>query len=54
MVDCKAKSFIFKIPPGTNLGEVRNSIQEITGDDSIEVFQEINAYEYLVELTNDH
>ena len=54
MADRKARSFIFKIPPGTNLQEVRNAIQEITGDDSIKVFQEINTYEYLVELTNDH
>ena len=54
MVDRKARSFIFKIPPGTNLREVRNSIQGITGDDSIKVFQEINAHEYLVELTNNH
>lgn len=33
---------------------MRNSFQKITGDDSIKVFQEINAYEYLVELTKDH
>ena len=54
MADRKAKSFIFKTPPGTNLGEVRNGILQITGDDSIKVFQEINAFEYLVELTTDH
>ena len=54
MADRKAKSFIFKTPPGTNLGEVRNGILQITGDDNIRVFQEINAFEYLVELTTDH
>ena len=54
MADRKAKSFIFKTPPGTNLGEVCNGIQEITGNDSIKVFQEINAFEYLVELTTDN
>ena len=54
MADRKAKSFLFKTPPGTNLGEVRNGILQITGDDSIKVFQEINAFEYLVELTTDH
>ena len=50
----KPRSFFFKIPAGTNLQEVKNGIHEITGDDGIKVFQEINAYEYLVELTNDH
>ena len=50
----KREALFFKTPPGTNLGEVRNGIQEITGDDSIKVFQEINAFEYLVELTTDH
>lgn len=54
MADRKARSFIFKIPPGTNLGTVRNNIQEITGEGSIKVFQEINALEYLVELTTDN
>ena len=54
MVDRKARSFIFKTPPLTNLGAIRNGIQEITGEDSIKVFQEINAFEYLVELTTDH
>ena len=54
MADRKARSFIFKTPPRTNLGEVRNGIQEITGDDSIKVCQEINPFEYLVELTTDH
>ena len=54
MADRKARSFIFKIPPGTNLREVRNGIQDITGENSIKVFQDINAFEYLVELTNDH
>ena len=54
MADRKAKSFIFKTPPGTNLGEARNGIQEITRNDSIKVFQEINAFEYLVELTTDN
>ena len=29
-------------------------MQGITGDDCIKVFQEINAFEYLVELTTDH
>ena len=54
MADRKARSFIFKTPTGTNLRELRNGIQEITGEDSIKVFQEINAFEYLVELTTDH
>ena len=52
--DHKARSFIFKTPPRTNLGAVRNGIQETTGEDSIKVFQEINAFEYLVELTTHH
>ena len=54
MADRKARSFIFETPPRTNVGAIRNGIQEITGEDSIKVFQEINAFEYLVELTTDH
>ena len=54
MANRKARSFIFNLPPGMRLGQVKNAIQEITADDTITVFEEISTYEYLVELTNDN
>ena len=51
MADCKARSFTFKTPPGTNLGTLKEAI-ESENDNEIKVFQEIGANEYLIELTS--
>ena len=50
MADCKARTFTFKIPPGTRLNEIKTAIEHETEEGAIKVFQEIGAYEYLIEL----
>ena len=52
MADRKARSLTFKVPPGTNLGVLKQAIEEENSDNEIRVFQEIGANEYLVELTS--
>ena len=51
MADRKARSFTFKVPAGTNLGDIKTAIETENTDNVITVFQEIGANEYLVELT---
>ena len=50
MADRKAKSFTFKVPPGAGLGEIKTAIENETTEGAIKGFQEIGAYEYLIEL----
>ena len=50
MADRKARSFQFKVPPGTRLRDIKDAIELQIEDNYITVFQQINAYEYLVEL----
>ena len=50
MADRKARSFQFKVPPGTRLRDIKDAIELQIEDIYITVFQQINAYEYLVEL----
>ena len=52
MADRKARSLTFKIPPGTNLGSIKEAIERESSDNEIKVFQEIGANEYLIELTS--
>ena len=49
MADRKARSITFKVPAGTNLGDIKTAIENENTDNRITVFQEIG--EYLVELT---
>ena len=51
MADRKARSITFKVPAGTNLGDIKTAIENENTDNRITVFQEIGANEYLVELT---
>ena len=50
MADRKARCFQFKVPPGTRLRDIKNTIDLQIEDNHITVFQEIGAHEYLVEL----
>lgn len=50
MADRKARSFTFKVPPGTKLNEIKTAIENETTEGAIKVFQEIGAYECLIEL----
>lgn len=50
MADRKAHCFQFKVPPGTRLRDIKNTIETQIDDNYITVFQEIGAHEYLVEL----
>ena len=50
MVDRRARSLQFKVPPGTRLRDIKDAIELQIEDNYITVFQQINAYEYLVEL----
>ena len=50
MADRKARCFQFKVPPGTRLRDIKNTIEMQIDDNYITVFQEIGAHEYLVEL----
>ena len=52
MADHKAKSQTFKVPEGTNLGEIKMAIENENTNNVITLFQEIGANEYLVELTD--
>ena len=51
MADRKARSITFKVPAGTNLGDIKTAIETENTNNVITVFQEIGANEYLVELT---
>lgn len=51
MADRKARSLTFKVPAGTNLGEIKTAIENENTNNVITVFQDIGANEYLVELT---
>lgn len=42
----------FKVPPGTNLGTLKQAIENENSDNEIKVFQEIGANEYLIKLTS--
>ena len=50
MADRKARCFQFKVPPGTQLCDIKNTIEMQIEDNHITVFQEIGAHKYLVEL----
>ena len=50
MADRQVRSFTFKIPPGRRLNEIKTAIELETEEGAIKVFQEIGAYEYLIEL----
>ena len=52
MADRKARSFLCKIPGETGLREVKTAIEEITGENTITVFQQTGISEYLVELSD--
>ena len=52
MADHKAKSITFKVPPGTNLGTLKQGIENENSDNEIKVFQEIGVNKYLIELTS--
>lgn len=52
MADRKARSLTFKLPPGTNLRLIKQAIEQENSQNEIKVFQEINANEYLIELTS--
>ena len=52
MADRKARSFLCKIPGETGLREVKTAIEEITGENTITVFQQTAISEYLVELSD--
>ena len=52
MADRKSRSFSFKVPPGTSLAQIRASIENEITEGAINVFQQIGASEYLVELTD--
>ena len=52
MADCKSRSFSVKVPPGTSLAQIRASIENEITEGAINVFQQIGASEYLVELTD--
>ena len=53
MADRKARSLTFKVPPGTNLGTLKQAIENENTNNEIRVFQEIGANEYLIELTSE-
>ena len=52
MVDRKAKTLTFHVPPGTNLGNVKTALEQENADNKITVFQEIGTNEYLIEMTD--
>ena len=52
MADRKARSLTFKVPPGTNLGTLKDAIENKNANNEIIVFQEIGANEYLIEMTS--
>lgn len=52
MADRKARSLTFKVPPGTNLGTLKQAIENENANNQIKVFQDIGANEYLIELTS--
>ena len=52
MADRKSGSFSFKVPPGTSLSEIQSAIENEITETAIKVFEEIRAYEYLIELTD--
>ena len=52
MVDRKSRSFSFKVLPGTSLAQIRALIENEITEGAINVFQQIGASEYLVELTD--
>ena len=52
MADRKSRSFSFKVPPGKSLAQIRASIENEITEGAINVFQQIGASEYLVELTD--
>lgn len=52
MADRKSKSFTFKVPPGTCLGDLKEAIKNENAGNTITVFQEIGTNEYPVELTS--
>ena len=52
MADRKSRSFSFKVPPGTSLAQIRASIENEITEGAINVFQQIGASEYFVELTD--
>ena len=52
MADRKARSLTFKVPPGTNLGTLKDAIEKENANNEIKVFQEIGANEYLIEITS--
>ena len=54
MADRKARSFQFKVPPGTRLRDIKDAIELQIEDNYITVFQRINAYEYLVDELIQH
>ena len=53
MADRKAKSLTFKVPPGTNLGTLKEAIENENANNEIKVFQAIGANEYLIEMTSE-
>ena len=50
MADRKARCFQLKVPPGTRLRDIKNTIEMQIDDNYITVFEEIGAHEHLVEL----
>ena len=50
MADRKARCFQFKVPPGTRLHDIKNTIETQIDDNYITIFQAIGAHKYLVEL----
>ena len=52
MADRKARTFLCKIPGETGLREVKTAIEEVTGENTITVFQQTGISEYLVELSD--
>ena len=53
MADRKAKSLTFKVPPGTNLGTLKEAIENENANNEIKVFQATGANEYLIEMTSE-
>lgn len=52
MADWTAWSLIFKTQRGANLRVIRATIEAETGENSLQVFQEISPSEYLVEFSD--